>query len=106
MAIYYVEIVNSFFGFSGSPVFLVVRCNLLALRKTDDQTDMVKLIVVFQRYENVLKKEMSEVFEIVMVSECMYVCPQFQPLNQLTSVMKRDRNVSLWGNTRSLSNAK
>jgi len=68
---------------------------------------MAKLIVVFQQhYENVLKKEMSEAFEIVMVSECMYVCPQFQPLNQLTISMKRDRNVSLWRNTRSLSNAK
>ena len=77
------------------------------LRKTYEKTDMAKLIVVFQQhYENVLKKEMSEAFEIVMVSECMYVCPQFQPLNQLTISMKRDRNVSLWRNTRSLSNAK
>jgi hypothetical protein len=25
---------------------------------------------------------------MVMVSECMYICPQFQPLNQLTISMK------------------
>jgi hypothetical protein len=68
---------------------------------------MAKLIVVFQQhYENMLKKEMCEVFEIVMVSEYMYVCPQFQPLNQLKIAMKLDRNVSLWGNARNLSNTK
>ena len=78
-----------------------------ALRKTDEQTDMARLIVVFQQYyENVLKKEMSKAFEIVVVSERIYVCPQFQPLNQLTISMELDRNVSLWGNIRSLSNAK
>ena len=78
-----------------------------ALRKTDEQTDMAKLIVVFQQYyEDALKKETSEAFEIVMVSECMYVCPQFGPLKHLTISTKLDRNVSLWVNTRSLSNAK
>jgi hypothetical protein len=67
-----------------------------ALRKIDEQTDIAKLIVVFQQYyENALKTEISEAFEIVMVPECIYVCPQFQPLNQLTISMKLDRNVSL-----------
>ena len=79
----------------------------LALRKTDEQSDMAKLIVVFQQYyDYALKNEMSEAFEFAMVSECMYVCPQFQPLNQFNNFMKLVRNVSLWGNTRSLSNAK
>jgi len=46
---------------------------------------MVKLIVVFQQcYENALKKEMSEAFEMVMVSESyVHLSPvsAFEPVN-------------------------